>query len=633
GDVNRDGWPDIYVSNDFFERDYLYINQKDGTFDESLEESIREISAASMGADMADINHDGYPEIFVTDMLPEDDARQKTKTTFEDWNKYQANLKNGYYHQFTRNVLQLNQGPINPNGRTTFSEIGRFAGVYATDWSWGALMWDMDLDGNRDIFVANGIYQDLTDQDFIHYIADPRTVKKIVSREGVDFDQLIAAIPSNPIPNYAFQNQGDLTFANKAADWGLGDPSHSNGAAYGDLDNDGDLDLVINNVNMPPFVYRNETRQVYPNHHYLQFKLTGLAQNTSAFGTQITAKAGDKTYFQEQMPIRGFLSTMDERPLIGLGENTKVDSLILRWPNGTYTVMTDVTVDQTLELSMADGKSRKDVMEAPGSKANTALFADVSASISGRYVHKENNFKDFDRDQLIYHMLSSEGPKLTVGDVNGDQRLDYFVGGAKDAAGAVFVQESRGGFRKLNNPAFEADKLSEDTDATFFDADGDGDLDLYVASGGNEFSQSSSALRDRLYLNDGKGLFTRGPQILPTPKNESTSTVQAADVDGDGDMDLFVGIRLWPFLYGVPVNGYLLENDGTGQFTNVTTAKAPGFKEMGMSTDALWEDYDQDGDLDCYLLNNSFKDPSKIDLYRKTREEVDELGGDKLFRN
>ncbi|MCB0839114.1 MAG: VCBS repeat-containing protein, partial [Bacteroidetes bacterium] len=275
GDVNRDGWQDIYVSNDFFERDYLYINNHDGTFTESLEKQMREISAASMGADMADLNNDGYPEVFVTDMLPEGEERMKTKTTFEDWNKYQSNVKNGYYHQFTRNVLQLNNGPTTPDGEITFSEIGRLSGVHATDWSWGALIMDLDNNGYKDIFVANGIYQDLTDQDFIHFIADPRTVKTIISKEGVDFKQLIDAIPSNPIPNYIFANNGSLSLENKAAEWGLGTPSHSNGSAYGDLDNDGDLDLVINNVNMPPFIYRNNAETLLPDHHYLQFILTG----------------------------------------------------------------------------------------------------------------------------------------------------------------------------------------------------------------------------------------------------------------------------------------------------------------------------------------------------------------------
>lgn len=626
GDVNRDGWPDIYVSNDFFERDYLYINKQDGTFDESLEESIREISAASMGADLADINHDGYPEIFVTDMLPEDDARQKTKTTFEDWNKYQANLKNGYYHQFTRNVLQLNQGPINPNGRTTFSEIGRLAGVFATDWSWGALMWDMDLDGNRDIFVANGIYQDLTDQDFIHYIADPRTVRKIVSKDGVDFEQLIAAIPSNPIPNYAFQNQGDLSFDNKAAEWGLGDPSHSNGAAYGDLDNDGDLDLIVNNVNMPPFVYRNEVRETTPDRHYLQFKLTGLEKNTAAFGAQISAIVGDKIYFQEQMPIRGFLSTMDERPLIGLGNAAIVDTLQVRWPNGTYTIMTNVPADQLLALNMADGQARPE-LETPASKASEdALFADVSAGQEERYVHLENDFRDFDRDQLIYHMLSNEGPKVSLGDVNGDGRTDYFIGGAKGTAGAIFVQNEQGQFKSSGSAVFEEDALSEDTDAIFFDAEGDGDLDLYVASGGNEFPQSSPALKDRLYINDGSGNFSRDPQVLPTFRYESSSTVQATDFDGDGDQDLFVGIRLRPFLYGVPTSGYLLANDGAGHFADVTATHAPELKDMGMVTDALWSDYDGDGDAD--LIVSGEWNPIRVYANEggKLIEKTEELG-------
>jgi hypothetical protein len=354
GDVNRDGWQDIYVSNDFFERDYLYLNNTDGTFDEVLEAQFRSISAASMGADMADINNDGHPEIFVTDMLPEPDARIKQVTTFEPWDKYQTNLRFDYYHQFNRNMLHLN------NADGTFSEIGRLAGVEATDWSWGALICDLDNDGLKDIFVANGIYQDLTDQDYINFISNRETAKKIITREGVDFKTLIDSIPIRPVPNYAFHNNGDLSFTNRAEAWGLAEPSHSNGSAYGDLDNDGDLDLVVNNVNRTAFLYRNESQQFFPENRWLQLELKGEGKNAYALGARISAYYQDQVFYQEHMPIKGFQSSMDYRPHLGLGTIEKLDSLRVEWPDGKATVLTEVPTNQRLRLQQAeaDGVAR-----------------------------------------------------------------------------------------------------------------------------------------------------------------------------------------------------------------------------------------------------------------------------------
>ncbi|MCB0629106.1 MAG: CRTAC1 family protein [Lewinella sp.] len=323
GDIDRDGWQDIYISNDFFERDYIYMNNGDGTFREDLTEQMRSISNASMGADMADLNNDGYPEIFVTEMLPEKDKDIKQKTTFEDWNKYQENLKQDYYHQFTRNTLQLN------NGDGTFSEIGRLAGVEATDWSWGALIFDMDNDGKRDLFVANGIYQDLTDQDYIDFIANSATQRMIITREGVDFKTLVDSIPVRPIANYAFHQEGDLSFVNRADEFGLDQLSHSNGSAYSDLDNDGDLDLIVNNVNMPAFIYRNETNKLHPENHYLTFELTGEKDNTEAVGAVVTLKYGDQIQYLEHMPMRGFQSSVGYQMHFGLGSVDQIDSVIV----------------------------------------------------------------------------------------------------------------------------------------------------------------------------------------------------------------------------------------------------------------------------------------------------------------
>ena len=590
GDVNEDTWPDIFISNDFFERDYLYINNGDGTFTEKLEGAMKSISAASMGADMADINNDGLMDIFVTDMLPESLERIKQVTTFENWDKHMYNVQNNYHYQFTRNMLHLN------NGDGTFTEIGRMSGVEATDWSWGALIFDMDNDGYRDIFVANGIYQDITDLDYLNFIQDDETKRKIITEEGVDYKGLIDPIPVNPIPNYAFRNNGDLTFTNMADAWGLGNPVHSNGSAYGDLDNDGDLDLVVNNVNVVSDIFRNNAREVYPDNHFLQVRLTGTDGNTDAVGAQITLKTDDLTLYAEQQPTRGFESSVDPLIHFGVGNETVIREVSVLWPDGRKTILNDVPVDQVVAL---DQKDASVITAGSQMTSSETVFRHVD-DLGLPYRHEENAFVDFDRDRLTYHMRSNEGPAAAMGDVNGDGVNDLYLGGARGYTGKLYLGNQDGSFTD-SGMDFSADARSEDVDAAFFDADGDGDNDLYVASGGGEFGLADPALRDRLYINDGSGNFSRGEQPALDKVAEISSVVAPVDFDNDGDMDLFVGTRMVPFKYGFPADSYLLENDGSGQFVDVTEEKAPALIGIGMVTDAAWTDSDGDGDADLMI--------------------------------
>jgi hypothetical protein len=626
GDINKDGWQDIYVSNDFFEKDYLYINNKNGSFTENLESFIQEISLGSMGADLADINNDALPEIFVTEMLPESDDRLKTTTQFEKWDKYQTNIEQGYFRQFSRNSLQLNNG-TNASGNLSFSEISRFSDVCATDWSWGALIFDMNLDGLKDIFVANGIFKDLLDQDYVHFIGNPDMVRQIMLQKKQVIKQLIDSIPSHKISNFSFKNNGNLHFSNHASDWGLDQPSHSNGSAYGDLDNDGDLDLVINNVNMPAFIYENQSTTIFKNNRFLSLTLVGSGLNTFALGSKVNLFYKNKIYYQELAPMRGFMSSVDYRLNFGLGLDSIIDSLIIEWPNRKQTKLFGVKTNQFLTFYQDDAKDTDKQIWRESIRSKKTFFSPKPIPNGIVFKHLESNYVDFDKERLRFNMISNEGPCTCTGDFNRDGLDDFYIGGARGQAGSLWIQHSTGAFRSLGNQVFDEDKDSEDTGCLFFDADLDGFPELYVTSGSNEVNNSSLTLLDRLYMNQKGKSLTKSPQILPDQANlESTSTVKATDYDSDGDLDLFVGGRVSPNFYGQPANSYLLQNDGQGNFKDVSTTLIPQLKSLGMVTDAAWLDYNRDGKADLIIVGEWMPPRLFVQLNGKFMEQTAQAG-------
>ena len=592
-DVNNDGRPDIYVANDFFERDYLYVNRGDGTFSEAADVQMPVLSFSSMGLDAADVDNDGWTDIYTTDMLPEDEHRLKTTTQFEAWEAYQAKVSNGYHHQAMRNMLQRN------NRDGTFSDVGQQAGVARTDWSWSALVADLDLDGEKDIVVTNGIAKDLTAQDYVAFLGNTETMRAATAngRSRVDFRKLIDMMSSTPLPNYAFHNIGGTRFVNEAKRWGLDTPSFSSGAAYGDLDGDGALDLVVNNIDQEAFVYRNDARALHPERRYLSVRLAGEGSNAFGVGARVTAYARGALFMQEQSPVRGFQSSVDYVLGFGVGTHGSVDSLRVDWPDGRVSLLRDVTTNQLITVAHASATRPA----ASRKESSPRLMTDVTARAALDFAHRENDFVDFSREPLIPKLISTEGPATAVADVDGDGLDDVYIGGAKGQPGRLHLQRRNGSFVPSDDEVFAPDAISEDVGAVFFDANGDGRPDLYVVSGGSEYSEGAPALQDRLYVNDGRGHLRRDAGALP-PEFASGSRVVAADYDGDGATDLFVGGRVEPWRYGVAPRSLLLRNDGRGHFRNVVAERAPELERIGMVTDGCWRDVDGDGRLDLIVV-------------------------------
>ena len=593
-DVDRDGWPDVYVSNDFFERDYLYINNRDGTFRDAIEAAMPVVSYSSMGLDIADVDNDGWPDVYTTDMLPEDEYRLKMTASFDGWDVDQTKVRNGYHHQLMRNMLQHN------NHDGTFGDVAWLAGVARTDWSWSALIADLDLDGRKDIFVTNGLARDVTSQDYIAFLGNAET-RRQMTQDGTaraDFLKLTSAMTSTPLSNYAFHNRDGLRFDNESSAWGLATPGFSNGAAYADLDDDGALDLIVNNVNDEAFVYKNNSRTLHPDNHYLRVALQGEDANRFGVGARVTVYAAPDAYTQEASPMRGFQSSVDYVLDFGLGQHAAADSVCVEWPRGKRTTLRTVAANQLVTARERDGVV---VPRSVPTVANGPLFRDITDSTKLDYVHHENEFVDFDREPLMPKLLSTEGPLMAVGDVNGDGLDDLYIGGAKGQPKKLLIQQRDGSFIGSSEAVFAPDSLSEDIGAVFFDANGDGRPDLYVVSGGNAYSEGAQPLQDRLYLNDGHGRFHKAVGYLPAESN-SGSRVVAADYDGDGHVDLFVGGRVIPWAYGAAPRSMLLHNDGTGHFTDVTAKLAPELEHVGMVTDAVWRDLDGDGRLDLIVV-------------------------------
>lgn len=606
-DINQDGWPDIYIANDFKEPDYYFINNKNGTFTEQLNKSFSHTALYAMGIDVADYNNDALPDVMELDMLPEGNHAQKMHMGADGFDQYNLLFQQGMPFQYMKNCLQKN------NGDGTFSEIGQLAGLSNTDWSWSPLLCDFDNDGRKDLFITNGYKRDNTDIQFVKYSMD-QSMKMQQGGAAVSAAEYIAHMPAIKTGSYIFKNKGQDQFENKVQDWGLEQPTISNGAVYADLDNDGDMDLVTNNTDDYAGIYQNNADRIFKN-NFLKIKLKGDKGNSNGIGAKVYAYQEQQIFYQEQNPVRGYCSSVDASLNFGLGKIEKLDSVMVVWNNGKKQVIKNVAVNQTLSIKESSALQTHHF----ASPSAMALCAEDTAAID--FKHTENDFNDFTLQTLLPSYLSRQGPCMAKADVNSDGLIDVFIGGAKGQAGCILLATASGKFTKKEQAAFAKDAPCEDVAACFFDADKDGDMDLYLGSGGYELPENDPVLQDRLYLNDGKGNFTKKDNALPLMRR-NTSCVMAADIDGDGDTDLFVGGGCQPWKFPLHEKSTILINNGSGIFTDQTASIGVGVQQAGLVTDAVWMDVNKDAQLDLILVGQWMSPKAFINHRGKLLEET-----------
>ncbi len=596
-DFNNDGWPDVYVANDFVSNDLLWLNNRNGTFTNCIADALQHQSYSSMGTDAADINNDALPDILTLDMMPEVNHRRKTSFSFMNYERYQAERAMGYEPEFMRNMLQLNNGnrPQGDSAMPFFSEIGQLSGVHATDWSWSVLLADFNNDGWKDIHVTNGIGRDFTDADFLEFSSNIFSSNRDRAEQERAIRKKLASLQHVNLPNYFYLNNGDLTFADFSEQAGINELSMSNGAAYADLDNDGDLDLVVNNINKKAFIFINNTNQENKtaSNHFLSLRLKGDSLNRNGFGAKVFVYTKNQIQFQEANPVRGYFSSVDQQLLFGLGDNDHADSLVIIWPDGRKQSVANISADATLELLWENAGASTFSTDS----RQALIFTDITSSAGLEYRHHDNPFNDYASQRLLPQKYSQLGPFIATGDINNDGATDFFIGGGFNFSGKLFTQQQGHAFSSKD--LIDSIKFEEDMDCVFFDADNDGDADLLVTSGDMQYEENSIYYKPRLYKNEGQGRFSLALAAIPDEIRIIAGCVSAGDYDGDGDLDLFIGGRVSKEYPRTP-RSFLLQNNN-GVFTDVTQKVSPGLQNPGMVTSAVWSDFDKDGQIDLII--------------------------------